>query len=245
MSTTQTELKNQAIVAAKNGDWQKALEINLALLEHHPEDVLALNRVAIAYTQLNSINLAKETLKKILVIDKNNKIALKTLSKLDKNQGCVAPSFSRQHFIEEPGKTKTISLFRLAGKNVLEKVSIGKECELKIKNRYISAEVDGVYIGALPEDVSFRIAKLIADGNEYSCFVRSCTTNSCEVYVKETFRSEKNAQIHSFPPAKNASSFSEMDDILNLEENIPVEIVDTDNDSERSLEEMDSSDSDE
>lgn len=237
--TAQTDLRDLAIKDAKNGDWPLAIEHNSQLLELNPHNTNALNRLGIAYVQCKEIKKAKQCFEEVLVLDRNNKIAKKHLDKLNKNQDCVPPSFSNQHFIEEPGKTKTVSLFRLAGKNVLETISVGKECELVIKSRYISVELANKYIGALPEDLSFRLTKLIKNGNKYLCIIRSCSTKECEVYLKETFQSPNNKGTHSFPPNKlTLNSLSDAEDQIILEENIPVEIIETDTDTERTFDEM-------
>lgn len=243
--SVQADLRNLAIKDAKNGDWEQAVEHNLQILEFNPENTNALNRLGVAYIQLGKVKKAKDYFKKVLELDKNNKIANKHFEKLQKNQSCHAPSFSIGHFIEEPGKTKTVSLFRLAGKNILEDITVGKECELKMKNRFISVEVNGTYIGALPEDLSFRLTKFMKSGNKYRCLVRSCNQKNCEVFLKEIYKSEKNNGTHSFPPSKMAlNPLSELDEAVVLEENIPVEIVETDYDTERTLDHVDSNDLD-
>lgn len=241
----QADLRNLAIKDAKNGDWQQAVDHNLQLLELDPDNTNALNRLAVAYVQLGQVKKAKETFLQVLEFDKNNKIANKHLEKIKNNQTYVAPSFSKSHFIEEPGKTKTVPLFRLAGKNVLDAVSVGKECSLKIKNRFISIEVDGTYVGALPEDISFRLSKLIKSGNEYQCLIRSCNPKNCEVFLKESFQAEPNRGTHSFPPNKmSLNPLSEVEESVVLEENIPVEIVETDTDTEKTLDTVDTSELD-
>lgn len=239
------DLRNLAIKDAKNGDWKQAIEHNSQILELDPENTNALNRLGIAYVQLDKVAKAKKTFKKVLELDKNNKIANKHFQKLNSNQSCNAPSFSRSHFIEEPGRTKTVSLFRLAGKNVLDHINVGKECEMKMKNRFISVEVDGVYVGALPEDLSFRLTKFMKSGNKYKCLIRACNQKNCEVFIKEIFKSKENHGTHSFPPMKMAlNPLSDLDEAVVLEENIPVEIVETDNDTEKTLDHVDSSEID-
>lgn len=236
-------LRNLAIKNAKNGDWKSALKHNVELLEIDPENVNALNRIGIACVQLKKPTKAKRFFKKVLKLDVNNRIAQKHLDKLNNNQTVAAPSFMKQQFIEEPGKTKTVQLLRLAGKKVLECIPVGKECSLKIKNRFISIESDEKYLGSLPEDLSFRLSKLIKNGNTYSCQVRSCSTKQCCVYLKETHQSEENRGTHSFPPRDIAlNPLSEVDESIVLEENIPVEIVQTDSDVEKTLEDVNTDD---
>ena len=239
---TQSLLRNQAIQAAKVRDWQSAIDINLQLLEQNQNDTGALNRLGLAYLQTDNKQKAKECFLKSLELDSSNTIAKKHLQNLKSNYTSTVPSFTRQYFIEEPGRTKTVELVRLAGKQVIESLSVGQSCELKPKNRFISVEMDNQYIGALPEDLSFRLAKLIERGNKYSCCIRSCnSSNHCSVYLKETYRSPQNSDYLSFPLSRTAiNSASDIDEsVLLLDEDIPMEILDTDSDMERSFDDLD------
>lgn len=236
----QVNLRNLAIKKAKAGEWKEAIKVNEELLEINPENTNALNRIGVAYIQLKKLTKAKRYFKQVLELDVNDRIAKKHLERL-KNKtatnNCL--SFVKQHFIEEPGKTKTVQLLRLAGKPVLECISVGQECSLKIKNRYISVESNDKYLGSLPEDLSFRLSKLIKSGNEYSCLVRSCSDKQCCIYLKETKQSEQNKGTHSFPPRDIAlNPLSEIDEAIVMEENIPVEIIQTDSDFERTLDDV-------
>jgi tetratricopeptide (TPR) repeat protein len=222
---THAHLRHLAISAAKNADWQAAVNYNTDLLTQKPDDAGAWNRLGIAHLQLKQSKEAQTAFKKALEIDRNNPIAQKHLQKLKSNQAINAPSFAFRPFIEEPGKTKTVELHRLAGKQALDTLSVGQDCELIIKKRYISVEANGQYIGALPEDLSFRLAKLIERGNVYSCTIRSCNSKSCMVFLRETSRSIQNSEIHSFPLTKSSlSSHSDLDDRFLLDEDIPVEM---------------------
>lgn len=228
-------LLQQAINAAKNQHWDEAVQINQELLDINDQDVGALNRLGIAYIQLNKVSEAKKAFEQVLSIDKFNAIAKKNIGKLKNNQVPTTPLFSKQDFIEEPGKTRTVELHRLAGKNVLDGLAVGQECQLKPKNRYISVETaEGVYVGALPEDISFRLAKLIETGNVYYCCIRSFSGSHCSVYIKELSRSEANQYISSFPTSKaSGSGFSEIDEDLMLEDDLPVEITEAESDIEK------------
>jgi tetratricopeptide (TPR) repeat protein len=237
---TQAILRQKAILAAKKGAWDQAVAHNLSLLEIDSKDTGALNRLGVAYLQLHKPKLAREQFQKTLEIDRTNKIAKKHLDKIKNKQAVITPAFVQQHFIEEPGKTKTVALHRLASKDVLESITVGATCELKNKNRYISVSVNGKYVGSLPEDLSFRLTKLIDTGNTYICAIRSCCNKSCEVYIREKTRSKKNANTHSFPPNKIAlnSLTDDLDERFVFEENIPVQIVDVDRDFEKTIEDF-------
>ncbi len=236
-------LRRYAINAAKKGNWDEAIEYNQQILEQYPDNTNALNRLGIAYAQLKDVKKAKKAFQDTLRIDKTNIIAQKHLDRLKKNQDFGSPAFAPIHFIEEPGRTKSINLHRLANKQILESLAVGMSCELRQKNRYISVEVNGKYIGALPEDISFRLGKLIENGNRYSCSVRTCNGKVCSVYIKETYRSAKNANVQSFPGNKHAvSQLADIDESYLISEEIPLEIVDTDRDVERSIDYVDSDD---
>ena len=226
-------IQNQAIQAAKKQNWSKAIELNSQLLEENPKDISALNRLGVAYIQDKQKTKAKQTFKSVLKLEKSNSIAKKHLDKIKNNQAVQAPNFHQNQFIEEPGKTKTIQLRRLANKDTLAKLTVGQECNIKTKNRYLSVEVDSKYIGSLPDDVSFRLIKLMKSGNEYSCWLRSISDQACYVFIRETKRSNRNANTHSFCLNKSIQN-----NIVNLDTNyaskeaLPVVLVNTDEDKE-------------
>lgn len=240
-------LQLQAIQAAKNGNWEAALEKNQELLEINPNDIGALNRSAIAYLQLGKLKEAKTALEFVLTLDKSNQIARKHLTNIKDKKKAKKPSFSSEQFIEEPGVTKIVELHRLASKNLLQDLDVGQPCTLVPKNRYISVETtDGEYVGALPEDLSYRLTKLIKRGNTYECFIHSANDKECHLYIKETSRSKKNEHINSFPLNRTAiAAINDVDERFLLEENIPVAIVSTDEDQERTIDEIDSNNEDE
>lgn len=234
------QLEDQAIQAAKNQDWQKAVDVNRQLIEENAEHIQAFIRLGVAQVQLNQVKEAKHSFTQALALDKTNQLAKKHLQKLQNNQTITLSSLpADEQFIEEPGKTKTVELHRLAGREQLEKLSIGQLCELKPKNRFISVEANGIYIGSLPEDLSSRLTKLIKGGNTYSCYIRSIspTNCNCSVFIKELSRAKEQEFINSFPVSKNSlAALNEMyaDDNYTFEiEDIPLQIVETDNDEER------------
>ncbi len=243
---TKATLVQKAILAAKQGNWEEAVAHNAAVLEIDEKNTGALNRLGVAYQQLGDTKTAKKQFEQVLLIDKTDKIAKKQLDKIKNNVTAISPTFVQQHFIEEPGKTKTVELHRLAGKDVLQTIPVGSNCELVIKNRYISVQTNGKYVGSLPEDLSFRLTKLITTGNTYSCAIRSCDTKNCEVYLREETRSKKNLNIHSFPPNKliNNGSSDDVDERFVFEDNIPVQIVNIDSDFEPTIEDYDTDDDD-
>ncbi len=225
-------LKQEAINAAKNSDWAKAILINQEIIERYGEEPETMNRLGLAYLKNNQVSEAKKTFKRILEIDKSNIIANKHLDKIKNNESSVDIIFNQDNdFIEEPGKSKIVTLHRLAGKDQLKKLKVGQVCFLQLKNRYISiVDENDRHIGALPEDISFRLSKLISNGNEYRCVVYKVNEKQCLIQVKETFRSKKNEQIVSFPN-KAQNNLVLPDDFI-LEEDIPFEVLGEEEDEE-------------
>ena len=202
-------------------------------------------RSGISYIQLEKKNKAKEAFEQVLEVDKSNALAKKHLLKLKNNQKIILSRLpTNEEFIEEPGRSKTVDLHRLAGKEQLESLSLGQPCTLKSKNRFISVESDKVYIGSLPEDLSARLSKLIGGGNTYVCYIQSLSSTSCTVFIKETSRSKQNEFIHSFPVAKSlGNNLNDMylnDDTIPLQmEDIPLQMVETDTDDEKAPDRFD------
>ena len=218
-------LKQEAINAAKNSDWPKAILINQEIIERYGEEPETMNRLGLAYLKNKQESAAKKTFKRILEIDKSNIIANKHLEKIKNNESSADIIFNQDNdFIEEPGKSKIITLHRLAGKDQLKKLKVGQVCFLQLKNRYISiVDENDKHIGALPEDISFRLSKLISNGNEYRCVIYKVNEKQCLIQVKETLRSKKNEQIVSFP-SKAQGNLVLPDDFI-LEEDIPFEVL--------------------
>ncbi len=225
-------LKQEAINAAKNADWPSAITLNQEILTLTPTDVEAMNRLGLALLKNNQPAEAKKTFKQVLTIDGANIIANKHLLKLKNNEPSSDIIFDQNNdFIEEPGKSKIVTLHRLTNKDQLKKLKVGQVGHLQMKNRYISVvDEDGKHIGALPEDISFRLSKLIGNGNEYRCVIYKVNDKQCLVQIKETLRSKKNEHVVSFP-GKLQTNLALPDDFI-LEEDIPFEVMEEEEDED-------------
>lgn len=187
--------------------WDEALKLNHDLLTKNPEDVDALNRTAYAYLQTGKIKEAKKYYKKVISIDTYNQIAKKNLLKISNykkpaiNADSETPPLRPEYFIEEPGKTKSILLINTAPFSTLSNLPIGKEVALSPKKHTIEIR-DGnkMYIGALPDDISFRLNRCLKAGNEYAVFIKNVTKNAVSVFVRELKRGAKFKNQPSFIP---------------------------------------------
>src|SRR3989344_4236153 len=114
----QNDLAQKAISAAISGNWENAVEINQKILQIDKENIDALNRFAKAYSELGNIVKAKSVSSKVLGLDPYNKIANKCIERwkgLKQGESVRSHGVTGNLFIEEPGKTKIVSLINLGG----------------------------------------------------------------------------------------------------------------------------------
>jgi tetratricopeptide (TPR) repeat protein len=196
-------LSDQAIKSALTQNWKEAIRINLELVNENKEDVAALNRLAYAYLKSGTIATAKTTYKKVLKIDKYNPIALKNLKWLNnltkndihQNTSAASPTI----FLEEPGKTKIVTLVNPAPFRVLCNIMTAQQVSLQPKKHSIEIRTGtNVYIGALPDDLSHRLLRLIAAGNQYDAYIKNVEKNTVSVFIKEIKRSKRFSNVPSF-----------------------------------------------
>ncbi len=209
ISLESSTLHEQAINAALNSDWALALKLNKQIMKIDPQNIDALNRQAKAYMELGRANLAKKYYSEVLNIDPYNPIAqknLKIMKSFKSNRhvpatpgtdgqasvSCSHPKLSPSLFLQEPGKTKMVSLLKVAEPQKLVSAFCGMQVEMAIKNRKITiTDSNGDYLGVLPDDISYHLLRLSKGGNKYELFVKSVRVNSLSIIIKETFRSKK------------------------------------------------------
>lgn len=231
-------LYQQAIDAALESNWEKALKLNKKIIKLDPQNVDALNRQAKAYMELGKGNLAKKYYSEVVKIDPYNPIALKNLKimKSFKSDGqsksgpdgqewqinCHS-KLSPSLFLQEPGKTKVVSLLKVAEPQKLSHFFCGMKVEMSIKNRKITiVDSNGNYLGVLPDDINHHLLRLFKGGNKYELFIKSIRVNSLAVIIKEVFRSKR---------FKNQPSFLEYSD-SSVSTNILTSLDRTDTDEE-------------
>lgn len=197
------DLAQEAISAAFDGDWQKAVNINLKIITSDPTDVDALNRLARAYAETGDLKKARTTAQRAIKIDPFNTIAIKALDKykkLKKGETYTQHPQRPEAFLEEPGKTKIVSLIHLGSSGILAKLDSADEVKLNTHSHRVSiTTLGGSYVGRLPDDVSAKLKKLNKLGYEYQAFVKSADKNEVEVFIRETLRPAKLDDFPSFP----------------------------------------------
>lgn len=205
-SPTPLNLSQLAIEAALSSNWQDALKLNKKILKVEPQNVDALARLARVNMELGKLNLAKKFYSEVLKYDPYNPIAIKNLkiiksfksnSQNPNRNGSV--KLSPSLFLQEPGKTKVVSLLKVAEPQKLSQAFCGMKVEIVIKNRKITiTDFEGKYLGVLPDDVSYHLLRLIRGGNKYELFIKSIKVNGLAVLIRETFRSKRFKNQASF-----------------------------------------------
>ena len=84
----------EAIDLALKGEWQRATEVNQAILALHPDDVEAMNRLGKAFMELGEYDRAREVLTQVVEKAPYNTIARKNLARLDQME--TIPAAGRQ-----------------------------------------------------------------------------------------------------------------------------------------------------
>lgn len=200
------DLAQEAISAALTGNWKKALELNKLILESTPTDVDSYNRLARAYAELGDLQKARVACQKVISLDPFNTIAAKSLQKwkgLKKGDTYSNAPSTPQTFLEEPGKTKIVSLLFLGSPQVLAKLDAADEVNLDThSHRVCITTKDNKYIGRLPDDLSARLRNFVNGGNVYQVFIKSITTEEVKVFIREVLRAKKLRDIPSFQAEK-------------------------------------------
>lgn len=213
-------LTQLAINAALSSNWTEAAKLNQKILSLDADNIEALNRLAKALMCEGHIEKAQKTYKKVLDLDCYNIIAKKNMEKITKLSGNQTPAKTNGHspkdlsanghinisnvFLTEPGKTKTINLLNLASPAVLASLNCGDRVELLTKKHSVNiSTLEGIYLGALPDDLSFKLLTFIGGGNKYEAFVKYATTKSLTILIREVERSTRYANQPSFHDSAN------------------------------------------
>lgn len=226
-------LQKQAINAALTSNWDEALKLNQQIIATSPENVDALNRLARAHFELGDLSASKKFYETALKHDPYNQIASKFLKRIEtfSKKGAPTPSKSNGHisftydmFIEEPGKTKLVNLIKLAEPQKLSMLSAGHLVTLTPKTRFVVvSDSNNQYLGALPDDVSHRLLKLITGGNKYQAIIKTVKPNSLTLLIKEVYRAPKFKNQPSFLDNLNTNLAFSSDHIMMSDEDDRVE----------------------
>lgn len=187
----QHKLTEKAINAALKQDWQQAIKINLQILEESPQDIPTLNRLAKAYKEVGNNQKSIITYKKVIAIDPYNTIAQKNHQALSNSHQGQNGSTDKliTNFVEEPGKTKCVTLTRLANPEITTNLQPGQPVKLVPKSYIINVyTTNNTRIGAISDKDSFTLKKCISQGNQYQAAIKSTNDSKISIFIRETYR---------------------------------------------------------
>ncbi|MBP6980001.1 tetratricopeptide repeat protein [Candidatus Curtissbacteria bacterium] len=209
MTNEDKTLEGQAVSAALDYNWELAIEINKKILKNNPNHIETLNRLARAYFETGNITKSRQTYKSVTDLDGFNVIAKKNLTRLNRlssDQKTPTLEGDKQNFRElfqklasEPGKTKVVTLVKIGDQNLLSKLASGDKLKISPKKHSIElCTYDNKHVGNLPDDLSFKLLKLITAGNTFECCIKSVTQKEVQVILFEITRAKALANLPSF-----------------------------------------------
>jgi len=197
----------EAVSLAIQGRWQEAVGANKAILKLFPDDVETHNRLGRALMEMGDYAAAREAYGRALELDRYNNIAKKNLKRLSElGESAQKENYHKvviDVFVEETSKARTVSLVKLASKEVLAQMSPGEEISLYVEGeKLIAKSGQGEYLGEVEPKFGLRLAKLIKGGNRYSAVITSLEEDELKVLISETYQDPSQAGRLSFPPKK-------------------------------------------
>ena len=197
---------DQAVQAALEADWTRAVDLNTRIIEANADDLEARNRLGRALLETGKLEEAKASYAEVLKAEPNNPIAIRNIARLatlieHKTKINMTKSKTQPRlFIEDMGKTGILRLINPAPAHIVAKYSPGAEAELRERDGLIAVHArDGELLGFLEPKVGRRLLDLINTGNQYVVAVVSNDQQNPRVAIRETLQSPENAQRISFP----------------------------------------------
>jgi len=212
ISRLKRNLSRDAIALALKGEWERASEVNRAILELFADDVEAMNRLGKAFMELGRYGEAKDVLGNVARIAPYNNIAKKNLARLDSlgsspastKQGRKAGSVPHM-FIEESGKSGTTVLRKTASEETIARVAPSDPAHLIVENSNLNVySRDDEYLGQVEPKLGQRLIRLMCGGNEYDAAIVSVNQQGLSVIIRETYRHRSLREVCSFPSKTKA-----------------------------------------
>lgn len=232
---TDSALNESAVSAALSQNWQEAITINKKILQQTPNNIGALNRLGFAFLKTGKLLQGRQMFEKVLKLDTYNRIAgnnLKKIHIMKKSNSDVVRDYpvSPLLFLEEPGKTKIVECVNVSSAQILSTLSCGQEVFFKLKKHSIDIrDAKGTYIGALPDDLSFKLLKFIKGDSRYSVNIKRIAKSCVSVFIREIQRGKKFQNQPSFSGTTSYIPYSHSHDVA---ESKPKEETDKQEDEE-------------
>lgn len=207
-SMPKKRLEKEAVDLAMGSRWEDAALKNRSILAAFPNDVDAFNRLGRALSEMGSYAEARDAYSRALELDPHNAISKKNLARMaalldgeakappKAGPGRVAPDI----FVGEVGKVGIVSLWKLAAKSVLARLSSGDEVVLKVKGQKLLGETtSGDFLGEVEPGHGLRLSKLMQGGNRYTAAISGLGDGEVKVVIKEVYQDPSQEGRPSFP----------------------------------------------
>ena len=242
----------QAVNLAMQSRWAEAAELNRQLIDSHPKEVEAYNRLGKALLELGKIDEAREAYNHALRLEPMNTIAQKNAARLEtlreEDVAAVAPSgpVDPSLFIAETGRSTMTALVEPATSEVLATVDAGDTVSLEIADSLVLVKSPaGEVLGKIEPRLRQRLIRLTEMGNQYSAVVTGVDEQSLRVIIRETHRDPSMGDRPSFPTSGDGFRGYTRDSLLrydlddeDLEDEEELE-ADHDHDRDRDHEDLD------
>ena len=201
-------LDREAVDLALKGEWERAAQVNHAILELFADDVEAMNRLTKALIEMGSYEEAGSVLDHLGEIAPYNNIARKNRARLEQMRGSsvAASRHARraagapQLFIGESGKSATTLLIQTPPRLSSALVSPGDPALLRLEHHALNVYADdGQYLGQVDPRLGHRLSRLIEGGNTYAAAVIGVNDAGISVIIHETHRDRSLQHVASFP----------------------------------------------
>lgn len=180
-------LAHDAIHAALNCDWERAIELNTQILKSDENDLSARLRLANALFESGKIPEAKKQAKNVLSLDPQNSMAKKCFEKCNTTGLTPQANTTRTNlraFLETPGKTNLVKLIHLGEPKILARLHSGEELKVSITAHKVVIESNaGAHVGRIPDDVALRM--VTNKKAQFWAAVKSATPSEVSVLLHE------------------------------------------------------------
>ncbi len=223
---------DEAVSLAMNGCWEEAVAVNQSIIERSPDDVEAHNRLGKALSELGQYAEARQSYERTLELDPTNSIAKKNIQRLavlESDGGSMNDPhvIDSRFFIEETGKARVITLYRVAPKSSLVKMSAGDVVRLQSQDQALFVLTgDGEYLGEIEPKIASRLIELMEGGNQYEAAIIGLMDDRVKVIIREAYQHPNLAGHLSFPPRVVDEPRPYLKDTLvkyDIDEDIPEE----------------------
>lgn len=206
-SKSARDLSRDAITLALKGEWERASELNRAILELSEDDVDAMNRLGKALIELARYPEAREVLDRVTTLAPYNNIAKKNLARLVQLESTPAANNqvrkaggALQLFIEESGKSGTTILIKAISGQAAARIAPSDSATLVVEKDAINVcTQDGDYLGQIEPKLGRRLIRLMDGGNQYQAAIIGVSDHGISITVREIYRHQSLQNVCSFP----------------------------------------------